>query len=277
MAEITAAGGAPLIQEALDGRLAAFSSVVGEDGRLLARVQQEAERTWPRDLGCSVRARTVAVDEALAERVAALLADLGWTGLSELQFVVGADREPRLIDFNGRFYGSLALAMAAGPNLPALSAAVATGRPDRRPGRRRAAGSALPVAGGGSSGRARALAGSRARRRGLPALRPAGPPQHLARLGPGPGRAGRAGAAGRAAGREAAMRAHELIDRALKGRVLVFGSAPPGRARPRSPGPGARARRHRGGAGRGGVRPARGAVGALRAVHRRARRRRPRR
>lgn len=139
-AEIAAAGGAPLIQEAVEGRLAAFSSVAGEDGRLLARVQQEAERTWPRDLGCSVRARSVAVDEALAERVAALLADLGWTGLSELQFVVGADREPRLIDFNGRFYGSLALAMAAGPNLPALSAAVATGRPteglggDGRPG-----------------------------------------------------------------------------------------------------------------------------------------------
>jgi predicted ATP-grasp superfamily ATP-dependent carboligase len=33
-----------------------------------------------------------------------------------------------LIDLNGRFYGSLALAVAAGVNLPALWAALATGR-----------------------------------------------------------------------------------------------------------------------------------------------------
>jgi hypothetical protein len=34
-----------------------------------------------------------------------------------------------LIDFNGRFYGSMALVLAAGPNLPAIWAALATGRP----------------------------------------------------------------------------------------------------------------------------------------------------
>jgi predicted ATP-grasp superfamily ATP-dependent carboligase len=128
-AEIAAAGGTPLIQEAVAGRLTAFSSVAAPGGLLLARVQQEAERTWPRALGCSVRARTVAVDEDLAARVAALLDDLAWTGLSEIQFLRGADGVLRLIDFNGRFYGSLALALAAGPNLPALAAALATGRP----------------------------------------------------------------------------------------------------------------------------------------------------
>jgi hypothetical protein len=45
-----------------------------------------------------------------------------------LQFLVAADGVPRLIDLNGRFYGSLALAVRAGANLPAVWAALATGR-----------------------------------------------------------------------------------------------------------------------------------------------------
>src|SRR5204862_2358158 len=111
------------------GRLMAFTSVVDGERRMVARVQQEAERTYPRGLGCSARAHTVPVDEDLAARVARLLAKLDWSGLSELQFIVPEQGEPLLIDFNGRFYGSMSLALAAGANLPAVWAAVATGRP----------------------------------------------------------------------------------------------------------------------------------------------------
>ena len=49
-------------------------------------------------------------------------------GLAEAQFVPPPGGEPRLIDFNGRFYGSMALAIGAGVNLPAMWAALATGR-----------------------------------------------------------------------------------------------------------------------------------------------------
>jgi predicted ATP-grasp superfamily ATP-dependent carboligase len=126
--EIAAEGGTPLVQEVVTGRLMAFTSVVDEQGRMVARVQQEAERTYPQGLGCSVRGHTVPVDEDLAARVARLLEELGWWGLSELQFMVPEQGEPRLIDFNGRFYGSMSLALAAGPNLPALWAGIATGR-----------------------------------------------------------------------------------------------------------------------------------------------------
>ncbi|MEO6500465.1 MAG: hypothetical protein ABIQ09_00975 [Jatrophihabitantaceae bacterium] len=45
-----------------------------------------------------------------------------------MQFIVPADGIARLIDLNGRFYGSLALAVRAGANLPATWAALATGR-----------------------------------------------------------------------------------------------------------------------------------------------------
>jgi predicted ATP-grasp superfamily ATP-dependent carboligase len=138
VAEVRAAGAEPMIQPVIEGDLMAFTSVVDEAGRMLARVQQVAERTWPDGLGCSVRAHTVVVDEHLAERARVLLRELGWHGLSELQFLVPAGGEPQLIDFNGRFYGSLALAVGAGVNLPDIWARLATGRPatggDARPG-----------------------------------------------------------------------------------------------------------------------------------------------
>ena len=100
---------------------------------MLARVQQVAERTWPQGLGCSVRARTVAVDEEVARKVGALLQELGWQGLSELQFLVPDGGEPQLIDFNGRFYGSMSLAIGAGVNLPDVWARSVTGRDTPEP------------------------------------------------------------------------------------------------------------------------------------------------
>jgi predicted ATP-grasp superfamily ATP-dependent carboligase len=125
--EIQAGGGVALVQPMLDGRLTAFSCVVDERGAMLGRVQQMAERTYPLDAGASARARTVAIDEQLFERVSALLRALSWFGLVELQFLTGEDGTHTLLDFNGRFYGSLALALAAGVNLPDLWARAALG------------------------------------------------------------------------------------------------------------------------------------------------------
>ncbi len=137
--EIRTAGGIPVVQQLIEGQLMAFTSVLDEQGNMLARVQQAAERTYPRDAGLSVRARTVPVEEQLAAQVTLLLRELSWFGLSELQFIRPADGEPVLLDFNGRFYGSLALALAAGVNLPDTWARISTGRRpvqggDARPG-----------------------------------------------------------------------------------------------------------------------------------------------
>jgi predicted ATP-grasp superfamily ATP-dependent carboligase len=125
--EIHASGGIALVQPMLDGELMAFSCVMDEKGEMLGRVQQIAERTYPLDAGSSARARTVAIDERLSERVSALLKALKWFGLVELQFLAGRDGTQTLLDFNGRFYGSLALALAAGVNLPDLWARAALG------------------------------------------------------------------------------------------------------------------------------------------------------
>lgn len=121
-ARIRAAGREPVAQPYVAGPLTAYCCVF-DGGVVRARVQQRATRIWPASAGVSVRAETVPVDPGVEARATALLADLGWRGLAEIQFVGG-----RLVDLNGRVYGSLALALAAGVNLPAVAAALATGR-----------------------------------------------------------------------------------------------------------------------------------------------------
>jgi len=91
-------------------------------------VQQAAERIFPHETGASARARTVPLEPALADGAARLLRELRWCGLAQLQFLRPPGSEPHVIDFNGRLYGSLALAVGAGADLPGLWAALGTGR-----------------------------------------------------------------------------------------------------------------------------------------------------
>jgi predicted ATP-grasp superfamily ATP-dependent carboligase len=138
---IEAAGSTPLLEELLVGPLVGYAALVRPDGGIVADVQQVADRTWPPRAGGSTRAEIVSVDPQLAAGAAALLRELRWCGLVQLQYVGGDDGVPRLIDLNGRFYGSLALAVAAGVDFPLLWAAQALGPPlprvAGRPGRTR--------------------------------------------------------------------------------------------------------------------------------------------
>jgi predicted ATP-grasp superfamily ATP-dependent carboligase len=128
-AEIRALGGDPQIQVFHTGTLTAYAAVRGRSGEgVVADSWQRAARIWPPDAGASCRAETITVDDGLTGRAEALLEELGWFGLAELQFLVGEDGVPRLIDLNGRFYGSISLAVAAGANLPAVWADLAVGR-----------------------------------------------------------------------------------------------------------------------------------------------------
>ncbi|HEX3268138.1 MAG TPA: ATP-grasp domain-containing protein [Gaiellaceae bacterium] len=122
-------GAEPLAQEFVDGDLVAYVAVTDRESRVISAVQQRTDAIWPTRSGGTVRARTEPVDGTLAERVAALLADLNWFGIAQAQFQQAPGRDPVLIDFNGRFYGSMALALSAGANLPAIWAALATDRP----------------------------------------------------------------------------------------------------------------------------------------------------
>jgi protein-tyrosine-phosphatase/predicted ATP-grasp superfamily ATP-dependent carboligase len=126
---MAAADGRPIAQEVLDGTLMAFAAVADRDGTLVSVSQQIAELTWPLGVGVTARGVTVPIDPKLRNQVAEMLQRLGWFGLVQLQFLLPADRTPRLIDFNGRFYGSMTLAIAAGANHPSVWGRLALGEP----------------------------------------------------------------------------------------------------------------------------------------------------
>lgn len=134
VAEIRRFGGEPLLQEFVDGRLMGVTALTDENASVVAYLEQLAPLTWRPRNGMPTRAHTVPVDAVLRAGVEAMLSDLRWSGLVQLQFMVDPAGTPRLIDFNGRVYASLGLATAAGVNFPDLWARLATGRPVELPG-----------------------------------------------------------------------------------------------------------------------------------------------
>jgi ATP-grasp in the biosynthetic pathway with Ter operon len=122
-----------LVQERVRGPLVSIELVLDREGRLVARFQQVTKRTWPTAAGSIALATSVAPDEGLVSRTAAMLAELGYWGLAQVDFVDTPDGYT-LLDVNPRFYRCLPLAVACGTNLPALWHAVAVGRPVGTPG-----------------------------------------------------------------------------------------------------------------------------------------------
>lgn len=115
-----AAGGEPVAQDVVRGPLVALVLLVDGEGRTVATVQQRATRLWPPTAGTSASARTEPVDPALLAAAERLLRALRWRGLAQLQLLHPVGEQPALVDLNARPYGSMALARAAGVDLPGL-------------------------------------------------------------------------------------------------------------------------------------------------------------
>jgi predicted ATP-grasp superfamily ATP-dependent carboligase len=91
---------------------------------------QVARRTYPRPVGVSAFAETVPLDPELDAALAAIVRRLGWSGIFEFQLIRTAERA-HVIDLNPRPYGSLALAIGAGLNLPSIWVDLLLGREPR--------------------------------------------------------------------------------------------------------------------------------------------------
>jgi predicted ATP-grasp superfamily ATP-dependent carboligase len=80
--------------------------------------------------GVSVLRRTIPMDERLQTYVTALMGALGWHGVAMIEFKYDAATDAfTLMEINGRFQASTALAIDAGVNLPWLLACLYEGRP----------------------------------------------------------------------------------------------------------------------------------------------------
>jgi predicted ATP-grasp superfamily ATP-dependent carboligase len=120
-------GGQPVLQQVITGSLVAYCVFRDSEGRRITHSQQVATATFPPGAGVSTRAETEDIDAALASAAEKILDDLGAWGVAEIQFIRDAEGRSHLIDLNPRFYGSIALAIAAGADLPALVARDAIG------------------------------------------------------------------------------------------------------------------------------------------------------
>jgi len=112
-------GGDVLVQRRAAGALMSFGGVLA-DGRLLGEAVSRYGRTWHPSAGNASFSETIDGTPELRSRVCALLADLGWEGLFELELIEREDGGWHAIDMNPRPYGSMALAIGAGCNLSAI-------------------------------------------------------------------------------------------------------------------------------------------------------------
>jgi len=100
--------GLGIVQEYAEGRLRTVNGVAWQ-GEVVAQVHTAGLR----------RPETVALDHALAGSAAALMGQLGWSGIFNLRFV-DSGASCRLVDADPQLYTALELAVSAGANLPAI-------------------------------------------------------------------------------------------------------------------------------------------------------------
>ena len=133
------------------GPLVSVELVLGREGNIAARFQHVTQRTWPSAAGSIALATSVEPDEALVYRTASMLADIGYWGLAQVDFVGHAVR----VRPAGR--QSAVLPLSATRDRVRDQSARAVARRHRRPAGRRAPPIPrrrhLPVARGGLRGR----------------------------------------------------------------------------------------------------------------------------
>ncbi len=91
--------------------------VLAHRGRILCAFQHRRIREVPFTGGASSHREAVDPDPTLLEYASILMAATKWTGLAMIEFKVASERI-RLMEINGRVWGSLPLAVAAGMDFP---------------------------------------------------------------------------------------------------------------------------------------------------------------
>jgi len=98
-------------------------------GRTLARFAHRRLREKPPSGGVSVYRESIALDPELEAASSRLLEAFDWEGVAMVEYKIGEAGRPYLMEINGRFWGSLQLAIDAGVDFPRLLVAAALGEP----------------------------------------------------------------------------------------------------------------------------------------------------
>jgi predicted ATP-grasp superfamily ATP-dependent carboligase/thioredoxin reductase len=108
-----------LVERTEEGSIVSYAGVLA-DGQLLGTAVSRYVRTWYPDAGNVCFSESIEVDPTLTERVTRILGALSWQGIFELELIKRPDGSYAALDLNPRLYGSVALAIAGGANLPAI-------------------------------------------------------------------------------------------------------------------------------------------------------------
>ena len=93
--------------------------VLMQEGTPLGMFAHRRVRERPPSGGVSVLRESIALPKSMVEATLKLLQPVKWHGVAMVEFKVdGATQRPLLIEINGRFWGSLQLAIDAGVNFP---------------------------------------------------------------------------------------------------------------------------------------------------------------
>ncbi|HEU4642463.1 MAG TPA: ATP-grasp domain-containing protein [Gemmatimonadaceae bacterium] len=102
------------------------------EGRVLATFAHRRIREKPPSGGISVYRESIAAEPALVQRSRALLEQFAWCGVAMVEYKLDERTgTPYLMEVNGRFWGSLQLAIDAGVDFPRLLVDAAAGVPGR--------------------------------------------------------------------------------------------------------------------------------------------------
>jgi predicted ATP-grasp superfamily ATP-dependent carboligase len=110
----------PLVQEKIEGEGQGVFVLIW-NGELKAAFCHRRLREKPPWGGVSVYCESLPLDYSLVEKSYALLKAVGWHGVAMVEYKVDRrDGQAKLMEVNGRFWGSLQLAIDAGMNFPML-------------------------------------------------------------------------------------------------------------------------------------------------------------
>jgi len=121
-----------LLQEMIPGvGIGVFAAC--HDGRPVAAFAHRRLREKPPWGGVSVLSESVTPDPRAWEWATRLLGALEWNGVAMVEYKLDAEGVPRFMEINGRFWGSLQLAVDAGVDFPAILLDILDGHPPATP------------------------------------------------------------------------------------------------------------------------------------------------
>jgi len=117
----------PMVQEFVDGPIA-DACAIADHGEIKAILTQIRVKTLPPSGGYGVMNRTEKIPE-VSEMAERLLRDLNWHGLAQVEFKYDTKgKQYKLMEINPKFWGTLALSVAAGIDFPYMAYLLATNK-----------------------------------------------------------------------------------------------------------------------------------------------------